>query len=380
MKLIVNLASAYRAPTLAVAAGLLLLALPQTTRAESACPDETGAGVCADRSALAEDLLRSRVNRTLAVTPADERFNRLNTPGTSAAIPFDMTPDGSNTNFATSLSQWGASLSAADKARLKAVSEAADGPLPLPHSVKPAPSKFDVWAKGRREDFSGEGDAFTTFMGADYRANNDLLIGGMLQVDEASQTTLATPDTAAGSAYMTGPYLAYRVTPHITFDAKAAFGMGEDKTIVGDERTDFATQRMLSEAKVTGQWGWQGWQLSQSGAISYFDETSSALADVPGTSVDVTRLSVGPELKRRFEAGNASIEPFAFFKSSVDLSGTGLTDPNALNTIGAGVTLAEPENYSIRATAGYSESTESPETGAASGKVSVSVPTSVLGF
>ncbi|ODR99569.1 hypothetical protein AUC71_03570 [Methyloceanibacter marginalis] len=137
---------------------------------------------------------------------------------------------------------------------------------------------------------------------------------------------------------------------------------------------------MLSEAKVTGQWGWQGWQLSQSGAISYFDETSSALADLPGTSVDVTRLSVGPELKRRFEAGNASIEPFAFFKSSVDLSGTGLTDPNALNTIGAGVTLAEPENYSIRATAGYSESTESPETGAASGKVSVSVPTSVLGF
>ena len=380
MKSKVNWASEYRAPTLAVAAGLLLLALPQTTRAENACPDETGAGVCADRSALAEDLLRRRVNRTLAVSPADKRFTRLNTPGTSAAIPFDMTPDGSNTNFATSLSQWGASLSAADQARLKEVSEASDVALPLPRAVRPAPSKFDVWAKGRRENFSGEGDAFTTFMGADYRANNDLLIGGMLQVDEASQTTLATPDTAAGTAYMTGPYLAYRVTPHITFDAKAAFGMGEDNTIVGDERADFATQRMLSEAKITGQWGWQGWQLSQSGAISYLDETSSALTDLSGTSVDVTRLSAGPELKRRFEAGNASIEPFAFFKSSVDLSGTGLTDPNALNTIGAGVTLAEPENYSIRATAGYSESTATTDTGAASGKVSVTVPTSILGF
>ena len=380
MKSMVNLASAYRAPTLAVAAGLLLLALPQPTWAQDACLDETGAGVCADRSALAEDLLRRRVNRTLAVTPADERFNRLNTPGTSAAIPFDMTPDGSNTNFRTSLSQWSSSLSAADQARLKEVSEASDVALPLPRAVRPAPSKFDVWAKGRREDFSGEGDAFTTFMGADYRANNDLLIGGMLQVDEASQTTLATPDTAAGTAYMTGPYLAYRVTPHITFDAKAAFGMGEDNTIVGDERADFATQRMLSEAKITGQWGWQGWQLSQSGAISYFDETSSALTDISGTSVDVTRLSVGPELKRRFEAGGASIEPFAFFKSSVDLSGTGLTDPNALNTIGAGVTLAEPENYSIRATAGYSESTATPDTGAATGKVSVTVPTSILGF
>lgn len=119
MKSMVNLAGEYRAPTLAVAAGLLLLALPQTTRAENACPDETGAGACADRSALAEDLLRRRVNRTLAVTPADERFNRLNTPGTSAAIPFDMTPDGSNTNFRTSLSQWSSSLSAADQARAK---------------------------------------------------------------------------------------------------------------------------------------------------------------------------------------------------------------------------------------------------------------------
>lgn len=221
MKSMVKLASAYRAPTLAVAAGLLLLAMPQPARAQDACVDETGTGACTDGSALAEDLLRSRVNRTLAVTPADERFNRLNAPGTSAAVPFDMTPDGSNTNFRTSLSQWSSSLSAADQARLKEVNEALDVALPLPHAVKPAPSKFDVWAKGRRENFSGEGDALTTFMGADYRANNDLLIGGMLQVDEASQTTLATADTAAGTAYMTGPYLAYRVTPHITFDAKA---------------------------------------------------------------------------------------------------------------------------------------------------------------
>lgn len=117
MSSIVKLAGTCRAPTLAVAVGLVLLALPQPTRAQDACVDETGTGACTDRSALAEDLLRSRVNRTPAVTPADERFNRLNTPGTSAAVPFDMTPDGSNTNFRTSLSQWGASLSAADRAK-----------------------------------------------------------------------------------------------------------------------------------------------------------------------------------------------------------------------------------------------------------------------
>lgn len=375
MTLTRTLIDARQARAAAALLAALLLAFPQESSAQDGC---TGDG-CAETSALAKSLLQRRANRTLATTPADERFMRLNTPGTSAVMPFDMTPDGNNTNFATSLSQWGASLSAADEARLKEVSETSGQELPIPQKVNPAPSKFDVWAEGRREDFSGAGNAVTTFMGADYRASNDLLLGGLVQVDEANQTTLAAPDAAAGTAYMTGPYLAYRVTPHITLDAKAAFGRGEDSAVVGDTRTDFATERMLSEAKVTGQWGWQGWQLSQSGAVSYLDETS-ANADLAGTSVDVARLSVGPEVKRRFEAGDASIEPFAFFKSSVDLSETGLTDPHALNTLGAGVTLAEPENYSIRATAGYSESTASTDPGEARGKVQVNVPTSIFGF
>lgn len=361
------------------ALGLLVLAVPLPAQAQDEC---SGAGICGDASVPAEDLLRRRVNRTLAVGPAEERFTRLDTPGTSAVVPFEMRPDGNNTNFQTSLSQWSASLSAADEAKLKAASEASEAALPLPQKVTPAPSKFDLWAKGRREDFGDvatDGNALTTFMGADYRVDNDLLVGGMVQLDEARQTSL-TETGAAGSANMTGPYLAYRVTPHITFDAKTAWGMGEDNTVVGDERTAFTTQRMLSEAKVTGQWGWQGWQLSQSGGVSYLDETTAKTPELAGTSVDVTRLSVGPELKRRFEAGETSIEPFAFFKSSVDLSGEALADPNALNTIGGGITFVEPDSYSIRATAGYSESTASTDPGSASGKVSVSVPTAVLDF
>ena len=46
--------------------------------------------------------------------------------------------------------------------------------------------------------------------------------------------------------------------------------------MVGDESARFATQRMLSEAKVKGSWAINQWQLSQSGAVTYFDETSNA--------------------------------------------------------------------------------------------------------
>lgn len=381
-----SLSSATRARTVPMLAMLWLLALPAASLADESCTGASATSVCDETSALAKDLMRRRVSRTLAVGPASDRLDLLKTPGTAAVTPFVMTPDGGNANFTTSLSQWSSSLSAADREKLKAASEASGENLPLPQPVQDA-RKFDLWAKGRREAFgkdgrvTKEGSAVSTFMGADYRLDKDLLIGGMLQVDEAHQTILAAPDAVEGSAYMAGPYFAYRVTPHIVFNAKTAWGNAQDNAIAGSASEAFATQRMLSEAKVSGQWGWEGWQLSQSGAVTYLDETSIGLAGASETSVDVTRLSVGPEVKRRFQAGeNLSIEPFAFFKSSVDVAETGLADPSALNTIGGGVTLAEPDSYSIRATADYSEHTESTNPGEAKGKVSVSVPTSILGF
>lgn len=73
-----------------------------------------------------------------------------------------------------------------------------------------------------------------------------------------------------------------------------------------------------------------------------------------------------------------SVEPFAFFRSSVDLN-AGLDQPSAYNTVGGGVMLAKPDTYSIRASTDYSQSTASPDD-FATGRVSVSVPTGVLGF
>ena len=74
------------------------------------------------------------------------------------------------------------------------------------------------------------------------------------------------------------------------------------------------------------------------------------------------------------------MEPFAFFKSSVDLSDAAFQDPAALNTVGGGVVLAKPENFNIRAQADYTESTDDISVPEALGKVSVSVPSSILGF
>jgi hypothetical protein len=245
--------------------------------------------------------------------------------------------------------------------------------------------KFDLWAQGRRESFSEDGakrgNALTTTVGADYRWHSKLLIGGLMQIDDSHQTILAAPDASDGTAYLAGPYVVYRLTPNVVFDAKATLGTAHDSAAAGPADVHLATNRMLSEARLIGQWGWNAWQLSQSGAITYLDDARHG--GIPGaleTAPDITRLSVGPKLKRHIDTGNgASIEPFAFFKSSLNLGESGWTAPAGQNTVGGGVLLTKPDKYKIRAAADFTDSLNGTDE-IATGKVSVSVPASLFGF
>jgi hypothetical protein len=367
------------------AAALLALAAP--AGAGEICA--AGAASCGLASDLTQDLSRRRVDRTLATDPAGDRIGRLNGDGvTDAALPFAMTPDGDNTNFRTSLTQWSSALSAADREKLEKAKEAAGDGTVLPRAIKPKPQQFDVWARGRRELFSEdgsvskEGNAITTYVGADYRASRNFLIGGMVQLDDSRTNVLSAPEAVDGKAYMAGPYMAYRITPHVVVDAKAGFGGAEDSAIGESGNADLTTQRIMSETSVTGNWAWNQWQLSQSGGITYLDETSShAASGVPGESVDIARFSAGPELKRHFDTGNGgSVEPFAFFKSSLDLDDSALGEPLAQNTVGGGVTLAKPDKYNIRASADYTDSSDAAAAPVATGRVEVKVPSSLFGF
>lgn len=196
----------------ASAVAVMLAAITVPAFAEDICSDEAvWTGSCGPSSTLTEDLMRRRVDRTLATDPAKDRVHRLNGSGTVPGVtPFAMTPDGDNTNFNTSLTQWGSSLSAADKAALEQAKTKFGDELTLPKPAEPVEPDFDIWAKGRRELFSEEGDiakqgnALTTFVGADYRVRKEFLVGGMVQVDESRQTVLAAPDAVDGTAYKIG--------------------------------------------------------------------------------------------------------------------------------------------------------------------------------
>lgn len=377
------------APMLALVTVAYLLAHLLPAQAGELCSTGVAgtATSCEAASELAASLSRARVDRTLATDPLGDRGRQLDNtvaPQSDIVPLFAMTADGDNTNFQTSLTQWGSALSIADQQTLKQAQAEVGGDLTLPKSVKRRPD-FDIWTQGRRELFvdnanNMEGNAFTSYLGADYRWHHDLLIGGMVQLDDSRRSVLLSPDAGEGTALMVGPYMAYRVTPNIRLDAKAAWGTAHDSAISGADSVSLETNRTLTEAKLTGNWGWNAWQLSQSGAVTYIDETSGGGAGLPPATVDITRFSLGPELKRHFDTGyGASIEPFAFFKSSLDFPDTPSGAPLAQNTIGGGVTLAKPDKYNISAVADVTESTVDGNH-IATGKVLVKVPSRLLGF
>jgi hypothetical protein len=103
--------------------------------------------------------------------------------------------------------------------------------------------------------------------------------------------------------------------------------------------------RLLTEARVSGNWAVGKWQLMPAAAITYVDDNAG------------------------------SLEPFAFFKTSLDLDSVMVLRDAARNTIGGGVALNQPDGYSIQATANFSETLGAalPDPTLA-GKVSVSMP------
>lgn len=215
-----------------------------------------------------------------------------------------------------------------------------------------------------------------TYFGADYRVGSALLIGAMVQRNDRSANPLIADEDTTPDAYLAGPYAAYRLSPNVVLGARAAWGETSDLAVAESDQQSLTKSRLLTEARLSGNWAVGKWQLMPAASITYVDDT--AVASVSGltdAAAQTTRLTAGPQIRRQFDAGDAgSLEPFAFFRTSLDLDSIIVPDA-ARNTIGGGVALNQPDGYSIQAIANFSETigVELPDP-AVTGKVSVSMP------
>lgn len=217
----------------------------------------------------------------------------------------------------------------------------------------------------------------TTYFGADYRLGSDLLIGAMVQRDDRTANLPIGGELTASDAYLAGPYAALRLSNNVVFGARAAFGETSDGATLLSEEQRLGTSRLLTEARLSGNWDFGDWHLMPAAAITYTGDTSVAsISGLSDATVQNTRITAGPQIRRQFDAGDGTIvEPFAFFKTSLELESVRTLPGTARNSIGGGVALNQTDGYSIQATADYSESvgSELPDP-ALAGKVSVSMP------
>ena len=238
-----------------------------------------------------------------------------------------------------------------------------------------------VWAESRQEPFQtidGAPALTTTYFGTDYRLGSDLLLGAMVQRDNRNVTLPVGGEVIATDAYLAGPYAAYRLSSNLVLGARASWGETSDGTALASEDANFTTNRLLTEARLSGNWGLGGWQLTPMAAVTYVDETAiAAIPGLAGTSTAVTRFTSVPEVRRAIDMGfGSSLEPFAFFKTSFDLDDIKVAPGSvARSTIGGGVVVNDAEGYIIQATGNYSETVgaATPDQSLA-GKVMVSVP------
>ena len=238
-----------------------------------------------------------------------------------------------------------------------------------------------VWADSRQTPFQaieGVPAVTTAYFGADYRLGSDVLLGAMVEKDDRIVTLPIGGDLTATDVYLAGPYAAYRLSSNLVLGARAAWGeISDGATSLANEEANFTTNRLLTEARLSGSWDLGGWQLMPAAALTHVDETALAATPSPaGTSTTATRFTAGPEVRRAIDMGfGSSLEPFAFFKTSFDLDDVKIAPGAARSSIGGGIVMNDARGYIIQATGDYSETVgvALPDPSLA-GKVMVSVP------
>ena len=71
--------------------------------------------------------------------------------------------------------------------------------------------------------------------------------------------------------------------------------------------------------------------------------------DISGdTLTEKSIVSIAPKLNKKFDLKNGqTIEPYATVRHELDLNTTAVDAPSRQNSVGAGVTFATPESYSM---------------------------------
>ena len=278
-----------------------------------------------------------RADRILSESPdLSRRLSSGRTGATPNAFAMDMTRGRMNATLSTSLSAIRQEAEESEKQMPDAERFSLDG--------RTGRDSLDVWFQAsyssvsdERGGFKNETDFGLYSIGADFMANDRLLFGALIQLDQAETITGDLSSEVEGTGWMAGPYVAVKLTDGLFFDARGALG-GSDNTVnpIGTYRDEFITERYLAEAHLTGEIITGNWRLSPRAGLAYFGEEQEAYRDslgfdIPSQTITIGRFTAGPEVSYRYERANGAVwQPYVSLNAVWDYD-----DTSAIQTNGA---------------------------------------------
>lgn len=181
----------------------------------------------------------------------------------------------------------------------------------------------DVWVEGTFAtfDIAGRSGDFSMFYGGfDYLITDDLLIGGLLQIDQIDLDADRSGGGATdGNGYLIGPYVTARLQENLFLDARIAFGQSENSiSPLGTFKDEFETDRALFEASVFGDWKLEeNTVLRPTISVRHISELQKGYTDSLGVgignqTVEQGELSFAPRFQTLWQAGDDfTLRPYA---------------------------------------------------------------------
>lgn len=277
-------------------ASTLALALSSTgmALAGGACPAGTAIasdGTCASRLQLQYEpqMYLGAPGTTVTLSPTDD----------AEPLPFAVTPSGDGVAVRTGIStlkDYNAKILSKKIERAKAT---ASPNTKLPDSKPAAKPKFDIWSSVTAPNqATSDGQAVRASVGADYLINPNTKTG--IVAERADPTITPGSSTVTSGDEKLSAYVNFKASPVLSVDAKSEWQRTQNFNITGDT---------LTEKSI---------------------------------------VSIAPKLNKKYDLKNGqTIEPYATVRHELDLNTTEIGTPTHQNSVGAGVTFAMPESYSM---------------------------------
>ncbi len=184
---------------------------------------------------------------------------------------------------------------------------------------------FDLWIEGKYNSFRDsrsnndlDGHFGLLSVGADYVLNPSLLVGTVVQFDSMRQRSALQSSDVRGEGWMLGPYATIRLTEHMFWQARAAWGRSSNEVSPFLTYTDkFETDRWLVSSTLTGRWSFGPWVLKPSASVAYMEDVARSYTDtfgavIPDVKTRLGQAKAGPEVGYRYQVSpDLILEPRA---------------------------------------------------------------------